>query len=133
MLITKADGDSKTAADLARSDLERAISLTRSADEEKADVLISSAHANIGINEAWRKLETIFSSKASSGALHAKRRKQSREWLQQEIESELHDLLSSHPRYDETLKSIVARVESSGEHCGRAARGLVHSLLTLIP
>ena len=133
VVITKADGDAKTAADLARVELERAISLTRTEAEEKADVLISSAHNNIGITEVWRKLENIYATRTTSGALRSKRKKQARSWLQQEIESELFDLLSSHPRYDDMLATTVGRLETSGEHCGRAARNLVRMLLTQAP
>ena len=129
IIVTKADGDSFTAAEIAKNELERAVMLTRTSEGSIPTVLLTSAHKNTGISAVWAAMTSLVEARKASGRLAQKRREQSRQWLDQEIASELLCLLNSQPRFEEALKATQQRVEASGEHCGRAARALIKSLL----
>jgi LAO/AO transport system kinase len=129
IVVTKADGESLTAAEIAKNELERAVMLTRTDEREMPEVLLTSAHKNTGIAAVWTSVTSMINRRKTSGSLAQKRREQSRQWLDQEIATELVVLLHGHPRFEEVLKSTQSRVETSGEHCGRAARALIKSLL----
>lgn len=129
IVVTKADGDSFTAAEVAKNELERAVMLTRTSEGNIPKVLLTSAHKNTGISEVWTAITSLVEARKASGSLAQKRREQSRQWLDQEIATELLCLLNSQPRFAEVLKATQQRIEASGEHCGRAARALIKSLL----
>jgi LAO/AO transport system kinase len=129
VVVTKADGDSLSAADLAKKDLERAISLIKAHAEEKTEVVTVSSTKGISIASTWDKIEQIYQSRLKSGAISKKRTIQNREWLNQEILNALQDCLTTHPRYENLLQKTYDQVETSTEHCAKAARDLVTSLL----
>ncbi len=132
LIITKADGETKKAAELAKNDLLRAISLTRTDEDTRPDVLLTSAHQGTGIHEAWTTIQAIVAKRKQLSLFSEKRHRQTRDWLTQEISNELESLLKSHPRFDDLLEQTYLKVDKSGEHCGRAARTLVQSLLKKI-
>lgn len=129
IIVTKADGGSETAAEIAKADLLRAISLTRTDSDTRPEVMTCSAHKNLRIEEAWRHIENVIGTRKKSGSFAKKRTSQLRDWLAQEIATELEFLLDSHPRYEENLSDALASIEKSGQYCVSAARSLVHSLL----
>jgi LAO/AO transport system kinase len=129
VVVTKADGDSLSAADLAKKDLERAISLIKAHAEEKTDVVTVSSTKGTSIVSTWKKIEQIYQTRLNSGAISKKRTIQNREWLNQEILNALQDCLTTHPRYESLLQKTYDQVETSTEHCAKAARDLVTSLL----
>ena len=133
VLVTKADGDLLSASELAKGDLVRALSLTRTDAEFTPEVLSCSSIKNIGIREVWIAIEKLTTTRMKSGFFESKRLGQVQKWLHQEIADELQFLLESHPKYQDTLHETTERVERSGEHCGRAARNLVQFLLTATP
>lgn len=129
LIITKTDGETKTAAELAKNDLLRAISLTRTDEDTRPDVLLTSAHTGAGIADAWSTIGTLAKKRKDLGLFEKRRHSQTRQWLTQEIQNELEALLASHPAYESLLEKTYQNVDKSGEHCGRAARTLVQSLL----
>jgi LAO/AO transport system kinase len=130
VIVTKADGEALHAANLAKIELERAVSLTRQSPDQSPPILLTSAHNKAGLPEAWIQVRTLYEKRQKSGELASKRRGQANDWLSQEIETELWALLKNHTRYESLAKDTMTRVTESNEHCGRAARQLVHSLLT---
>lgn len=129
VVVTKADGDSLSAAELAKKDLERAISLIKAHEEEKTEVVTVSSIKGTSIASTWDKIEKIYQSRVKSGVISKKRINQNREWLNQEIVNALQDCLTTHPRYESLLQKTYDQVEKSTEHCAKAARNLVASLL----
>ncbi len=132
VVVTKADGDSLSAADLAKKDLERAISLIKAHAEEKTEVVTVSSTKGTSIASTWDNIERIYQHRLKSGIISKKRTIQNREWLDQEILNALQDCLTSHPRYESLLQKTYNQVEQSTEHCAKAARDLVTSLLRSI-
>ena len=132
VVVTKADGDSETMAKLAQKDLERALSLTHNEAEDRPPVVCCSARLNQGIAETWGAIFNRYQSRQKTGQVSQRRQHQSSEWLKQEITSALRDILTQHPRYDCLLHETEHRVETSAEHCGRAARMLVQTLITQV-
>lgn len=133
IIVTKADGDALTAAEIAKNELEQAVMLTRTAEHGIPSVLLASAHKNTGIAAVWTSILSFVEQQKASGSHSQKRRAQSRQWLNQEISTELLALLNSQARFEELLKITQQRVETSGEHCSRAARNLILSLLAPCP
>ncbi len=129
IVVTKADGETKPAAEIARNDLLRAVSLTRTDDSTRPDVILVSSHKCQGIQEAWKHMDHLAEQRKKLGFFETKRKQQTREWLSQEISNELESLLNSHPKFNSTLQRTRDEVDRSGEHCGRAARTLIRSLL----
>jgi LAO/AO transport system kinase len=132
ILVTKADGDLKTAAELAKKELERALSLIKANAEEKVDIITISSKNKDGIKQAWAKVSDMYRERTNNGRLTQKRRHQSREWLNQEITNCLTDTLTNHPKYENLLKKYSLQVETSSEHCAKAARDLVNHLIKTI-
>jgi len=130
--VTKADGDSKTAAELAQKDLERALSLIKAHSDETVDILTISSKDGLGIDSAWSRIQAIYERRLKNHTLEKKRKLQSREWLNQEIINSLFDTLTSHPKYENLLHKAFSQVEKSHEHCAKAARSIVSSLLKTI-
>jgi LAO/AO transport system kinase len=129
VVVTKADGQTLQAAQLAKLDLERAVSLTRSSPDDQPPVILTSAHQKMGLTDAWEIIRSIYDMRQKDGRLALKRAQQSKQWLNQEIETALWELLKNHPRYTSLLAATSKRVVESNEHCGRAARQLVQALL----
>jgi LAO/AO transport system kinase len=130
VIVTKADGPTLQAAQIAKLDLERAVSLTRSSSEDQPPVILTSAHQKSGLKDAWDLLQSMHDMRLKDGRLTRRRTMQSKQWLNQEIETALWDLLKSQRQYETLLAATSQRVVESNEHCGRAARLLVHALLS---
>jgi LAO/AO transport system kinase len=130
--VTKADGDSKAAAELAQKDLEHALSLIKGHSNEKVEILTISSKEGRGVDVAWNTIQAIYDRRVKTQAIHEKRRLQIREWLNQEITNSLLDTLTSHPKYENLLHKAFSQVEKSHEHCAKAARSIVSSLLKSI-
>jgi LAO/AO transport system kinase len=130
VIVTKADGSTLQAAQLAKLELERAISLTRSPEDDYPPVLLASAHQNKGINDAADLIHSMYQHRLKNGRILSRRNAQSRQWLDQEIETALWDLLKRQKNYDKIFADARQRVMAQDEHCARAARRLVDALLT---
>lgn len=130
--VTKADGDSKAAAELAQKDLEHALSLIKGHSNEKVEILTISSRESRGIDVAWNKIQALYDHRVKTKSIEEKRRLQIREWLNQEITNSLLDTLTSHPKYENLLHKAFSQVEKSHEHCAKAARSIVSSLLKSI-
>ena len=129
VVVTKCDGASETAAGLAKSDLERALSLTRQHQERPVRVLCVSAHLNTGISGVWDEIQELWEHRQAKGQIETKRRLQRQEWFQQELETELMDFLTSHPRFPRAKASVGADIDKAEIHTGKAARDLISNLL----
>lgn len=132
VVVTKADGDSKNAADLAKRDLERALSLVKGHGSEPTEVITASSIEGTSIADIWTRIQSLFDKRKASGDLLNKRRGQTHDWLNQEITSALLDTLSRHPKFENLLQKTFLKVELGNEHCGKAARELVTTLIKAI-
>lgn len=132
IIVTKADGDSKSAAELAKKDLERAISLVKGPSGVKVEVITISSKEGTGIQLAWSNICSAYEQAKENGSFTKKRIRQSGDWLNQEILNSLRETLESHPKYENMLHQALEEVQRSNEHTAKAGRDIVRSLLKTI-
>ncbi|RNL85606.1 methylmalonyl Co-A mutase-associated GTPase MeaB [Sinomicrobium pectinilyticum] len=90
IVINKADGDNKKAADKARGEFARALHLYPPKENGwTPKVLTASALENRGITEIWELVESYISETRESGYFRHKRMEQNKYWLVQTIEDRL--------------------------------------------
>ena len=98
VVVNKADGDTRAAAERTRVDYESAIHLLRPASAHwRVPALLTSAVTGDGIPEVWASIEAHHEALTASGELAERRRAQAREWLWSLVEQGLRVSLEAHP------------------------------------
>ncbi len=110
VLVTKADGDFKAAANRAAADYRGALHLMRPKYPKLApEVMQVSALEGVGISQAWKAMHTLHATLAKRGYLKRLREDQARRWFWNEIQAVLaEEILAS-----ETLKKETGRLEAA--------------------
>jgi LAO/AO transport system kinase len=129
VLVTKADSSSERAAEIAKADLERALSLTRQNQSRPTNVICVSAHEKKGLVEVLKEIEDLVQHHVKNNEFASKRKTQQREWFEQELSSGLLDFISSHPNFKTMKSQALSQVKQSSEHSGIAAKNLIKALL----
>ena len=90
IVINKADGDNKAAAERAKNEYEKALHLFPPADTGwSPPVLTCSSMTGAGIAEVWETVDRFCTQMKAEGHFEAKRREQARHWMYQTIEHRL--------------------------------------------
>ncbi len=98
LAINKADGELQRAAEIARRQIEMALSYLLPARADwKTEVRCISALNETGIAELWERVEAHREALQTSGALKELRAEQAVGWMWQTVEAELHRRLAEHP------------------------------------
>ncbi|MCA1796054.1 MAG: methylmalonyl Co-A mutase-associated GTPase MeaB [Geobacteraceae bacterium] len=93
IVINKADGNNKPAAELARQQYLNALHIMRPKSPNwSVPVLTCSALKDIGIDTIWETLKEFRSSMHTSGEFEQKRRQQAREWMWTLLQDDLKEL-----------------------------------------
>jgi LAO/AO transport system kinase len=112
MAINKADGDTKAAAERARSEYAGALHLFPAPpDGWTARVLTCSALTGDGVAEVWRMVLDHRRHLESTGHFERRRRAQSLEWMKELISAGLEDAFRSHPEVREHWTELRNAVE----------------------
>ncbi|MCC7166697.1 MAG: methylmalonyl Co-A mutase-associated GTPase MeaB [Rhodospirillales bacterium] len=125
VIVNKADGDLKPAAERARRDYENALHLLRPAHPEwRVPVLLASALEGLGIDAVWQAVG--HHRQAIGAALRARRRAhQARAWMWNEIEEILAERFRAHAGVSARLAQLEAEVEAGRLAPTAAARTLL--------
>lgn len=111
VFITKADGDNKTQAEVARSGYERAMHYTQPATAGwKPPVVTCSAVSGKGIEESWSIIERFRREATVSGAFESRRRSQTLEWIYEIVNEHIRTLFFNHPGVAKALAGIERSV-----------------------
>ncbi len=111
VIITKADGENKSRAEVARSEYERAIHYTQPAVEGwKPPVFTCSAVLGHGIKETWSMIEQFRRQTAASGAFDSRRKSQTLEWIHEIVDEHLRTHFFNHPGVAEAVPEMEKRV-----------------------
>ena len=114
VIITKADGDNRSRAEVARSEYERAIHYVQPATEGwNAPVLTCSACSAVsgkGIKENWSIIERFRDQAVGSGLFDSRRKSQTLEWIHEIVDEHLCALFFNHPGVAAALPEIEKRV-----------------------
>ncbi|MEC9346941.1 MAG: methylmalonyl Co-A mutase-associated GTPase MeaB [Pseudomonadota bacterium] len=125
IVINKADGDLKPAANRAATEYRGAMGLMRPKTPHwRARVRLASALEMTGIEEIWRDIATFRERMESAGALAEQRAEQARAWMWQELTDGLVQALMADERVGEALPGHEARVMAGEETPGAAADAL---------
>ncbi|MFT5222355.1 MAG: LAO/AO transport system kinase [Glaciecola sp.] len=108
--VNKADGDRRTAAEVAARDYRTALSILQPAsDGWQPEVLLISAIERRGLDELWGRLAAHRAALERSGVLDSRRREQQVRWLWELLEARLLDDF----RRDSAVASQIASVEQA--------------------
>ncbi|MCL4806120.1 MAG: methylmalonyl Co-A mutase-associated GTPase MeaB [Anaerolineae bacterium] len=128
--INKADGDNKVRAEAARAEYNRALHYLRpGGDGWQARAYTCSAYTGEGIENLWNVVERFRARGIESGTWAARRREQSREWLNALIDEQIRAWFHDRPAVREALAGIEADVMDGKLPATAAAR----ALLALLP
>jgi len=110
IVINKADGNNKPAAELARQQYVNALHIMRPKSSNwTVPVLTCSALKNIGIDTIWKTLEEYRTCMRTSGEFEEKRRQQARDWMWTLLQDELKELFIR----DKNVAPLLPQVELS--------------------
>jgi LAO/AO transport system kinase len=112
LVVNKADGDSKAAAERTQQDYQGALDLIRpSTPGWTPRVLAASALRGEGIDGVWSMVTEHRTQLEASGELAARRRDQARAWLWSLLQDGLQEAFQSHPGVAARLPDFERQVE----------------------
>lgn len=115
LVINKADGLNKKAADLARMEYQKALTLfPAKSNAWIPQTMTCSALENEGVSDLWTMICTHERSTKANGSFNQKRRAQNIFWMQETIKSRLQSDFFDHPKIKEALPQqmdAVSRLE----------------------
>ncbi len=126
IVVNKADGEFKTAAERAAADYAAALGLLRPASAHwQPTVVTASALDGTGIAEVWRSVEAYREAMGRAGEIAQRRRRQARAWLWREVDEGLTEALRAEADLACRLTDLQARVEAGLLTPAAAARELL--------
>ncbi|SET51638.1 methylmalonyl Co-A mutase-associated GTPase MeaB [Oceanicella actignis] len=113
ILVNKADGDLRAAAERTRADYAGALRLMRRRPQDPEGfpkaMAVSALRAD-GLAEVWAEMTALFEWRRSAGVLEARRREQAVGWMWQEIRAGLFERFASSPRVSARMPGLEREV-----------------------
>jgi LAO/AO transport system kinase len=126
LLVNKADGPQKDAAERARIDHQNALGLLRASSPHwRPQVLTASAVEGEGIAACWASIEAHREALEASGERQARRRDQARAWMWSLVEEGLRTAFRADPAVAERIPTAERDVEELETTPAAAARLLL--------
>jgi LAO/AO transport system kinase len=126
ILVNKADGKGKQAAELARAGFEQVLHYLRPATPGWATgAFTCSALTGEGIKGIWRVVETFIGMTRAAGVFDARRADQERQWVRAMVREGLDDLFHAHPGVRKAQMELEEQVASGTLPATTAARRLL--------
>lgn len=122
VVVTKSDGDLLAAAGRTAADYRAALALLRG---EGGAVTACSAMTGAGVAELWDAVAIRHQQMVADGTLVARRARQSREWLWQEIVQGLRERFSARPEIAAELPRLEEELRAGRVDAAAAARLLL--------
>jgi LAO/AO transport system kinase len=111
VIVTKADGDNKSRAEVAASEYERAMHYMQSATEGWTPPVFTCSTVSVhGIKETWSMIEQFRRRTTASGAFDSRRKSQTLEWMHEIVDEHLRTLFFKHPGVAEAVPEMENRV-----------------------
>jgi LAO/AO transport system kinase len=128
IVVTKADGDLKAAANRAAADYHAALHLMRPKYKDVSpDVLKVSALENAGIAQAWDAIRALHEKLAKGGHLKRLRRSQAQRWFWNEVQAALAEDMASDRKIAARAQKLQAAVAKGEVLPDAAARMLIRA------
>jgi len=126
ILINKADGAGKMAAQQAKSEFNRVLHYLRPATEGwETRAFNTSALKADGILELWHVVEKFLKITTQSGNLNSRRSDQEKAWMHSLVRDGLHDIYHKHPGVRAKTEALELMVASGKMPATTAARQLL--------
>ncbi len=126
LVVNKADGEQRLAAERARADYAHALSILQPASAAWTPVVLcASARTGEGVDEFWRTVLAHREAVQRSGDLERRRRSQARAWLWRLLDEGLQAAFKADPKLAARLPELEAEVEAHAVSAPRAARTLL--------
>lgn len=126
LVVNKADGDLKAAAERAAAEYHAALGLLRSPDPDwRPPVLQCSALAGTGIAEVWATIGKHQEIMEAKGARAAKRAAQAGTWMWRDVSEGMLERLRRDPAVAEAVTGLEAEVQAGKTAPGTAAARLI--------
>ncbi len=130
LLIHKADGDNKIAAQTARAQLNRVLHfLTPATVGWNTRAHTASGLTGEGIENIWQVIQAFQDNTKQSGIFEQRRQSQMRDWLHHLVDAQLHDFFFQHPAVRSALPELEAAVMRGEVPATAAARQLLGLML----
>ena len=111
MVITKADGENRQKAELARAQFQSALHLFPMPESEwRPKVYTCSAVAETGLEEVWKGVEEFLDHIESNGYFQSNRNRQNKYWMYESINDALKDSFYRDPAVAAHLADVEQRV-----------------------
>jgi LAO/AO transport system kinase len=134
LVINKADGELEAAAGRAAGEYSGALNLLRPATPGwRPPVLTCSALTGAGVAEVWETVGRFRRMQSERGALEAKRARQAKAWMWNEVSESLLAALKADPEVARQLAALEAEVTAGRITPTVAALGLLKSFLGQAP
>ena len=126
LLIHKADGDNKIAAQTAGAQLNRVLRFLRPATKGwKTSAYAASGLSGEGIENIWQVIQAFQDNTKQSGVFEQRRQSQMRDWLHHLVEAQLHAFFFQHPAVRSALPELEAAVMRGEVPAAAAAQRLL--------
>ena len=114
ILINKADGKNKEAAQKAKQEFNRALHLyPPKTSEWKPKVKLASALENEGIEEIWKMIKAYVQLTSTNSFFQQNRIEQNKQWMLQRIEDQLKNNFFSNPVIKKELQVYLTKLENN--------------------
>ena len=126
LVVNKADGEQRAAAERTRADHEHALALLQPASTAWTPVVLcASARTGDGVEQFWQTVLAHREAIQKSGELERRRRTQARAWLWRLLDEGLQAAFRADPKLAARLPDLEAEVEAHAISAPRAARILL--------
>jgi LAO/AO transport system kinase len=128
LVVNKADGDQKAAAQRTLAEHTQALGLLRPPSPNwRPRALAVSAATGEGVAAVWEAVEAHRAALSASGELEARRREQARSWLWNLVEEGLREAFRSDPAVAARIEQVERDVEALRATPAAAARSLLEA------
>lgn len=110
IIINKADGDSKTAAELTKGQYEGALELLPDSSKNTQAVLLCSAKEKTGLDEIWKRIQKQHNDSLQNGAFSQKRRQQLETWFYDQFKDSLIKTVLDDSKYQKDIQKELKLV-----------------------
>ena len=111
MVITKADGENKVKAEVARRQFQNALHLFPTPESDwKAKVYTCSSLEGVGLEEIWKGIEEYLEHTKANGYFQHHRNEQNKYWMYESINEALKSHFYLNPEIEERIAEIEERV-----------------------
>jgi LAO/AO transport system kinase len=126
VVVNKADGETRNAAERTRLDYESALHLIRPKSADwRPPALMASSVTGDGIPAVWEAIQAHHTALEASGELAARRRRQSRDWMWSLVRQGLEEALTADSETAERARALEHDVEDLAITPSTAARELL--------